>query len=161
MPLERLGLDRQAPYAVWDFWNERFQGVARGSVVLSVAPESVRLLRIARDREHPWLLSTDMHVRQGQAEILDCRWDQATSTLTIRAQRPAGEQGSIFVRAPAGWALADPKGLWIAKDGRGQLAHRAQRSIASAPSAAGRAHAISALDQSGPCGHRLIGENSP
>ncbi len=132
--LDRLGLDPQASYAVWDFWNERFQGVARGSVTFSVGPESVRLLRIARDRDHPWLLSTDMHVRQGQAEILDCRWDQATSTLTLRAQRPAGEQGSIYVRAPVGWALADPKGLWIAKDGRdGSLIVRDALSFGSAP----------------------------
>jgi len=95
---------------------------------------SVRLVRIARDRDHPWLLSTDMHVRQGQAKILDCRWDQATSTLTIRAQRPAGEQGSIYVRAPAGWSLADPKGLWIAKDGRdSSLIVRSAVSFGSAP----------------------------
>jgi len=94
----------------------------------------VRLLRIARDREHPWLLSTDMHVRQGQSEITDCRWDQATSTLIMRAQRPAGEQGSIYVRAPAGWALADPKGLWIAKDGRdGSLIVRSAISFGAAP----------------------------
>ncbi len=132
--LAKLGLDPRAPYAVWDFWNERFQGVARGSVSVSVGPESVRLLRIARDREHPWLLSTDMHVRQGQAEITDCRWDPVTSSLFLRAQRPAGEQGSIYVRAPAGWALADPKGLWIAKDGRdGSLIVRSAISFGAAP----------------------------
>ena len=105
-----------------------------GSVAVSVGPESVRLLRIARDRAHPWLLSTDMHVRQGQSEILDCRWDKATSTLTIRAQRPAGEQGSLFVRAPAGWSLANPKGFWIAKDGRdGSLVVWCALSFGSAP----------------------------
>jgi alpha-galactosidase len=118
VPLVRLGLDAASPYAVWDFWNERFQGVSRGSVEVEVAPESVRLLRIARDRGHPWLVSTDMHVRQGQAEITDCRWDASSAMLTIRTQRPAGEHGSVFVRAPAGWALADPRGLWVAKDGR-------------------------------------------
>jgi len=94
----------------------------------------VRLLRIARERAHPWLLSTDMHVRQGQSEILDCRWDKAKSTLSIRAQRPAGEQGSIYVRAPAGWALANPKGLWIAKDGRdGSLIVRSAVTFGPAP----------------------------
>ena len=114
----RLGLDPSAPYAVWDFWNGRFQGVVQDSVSIEVPPISVKLLRIARDREHPWLLSTDMHVRQGQAEIEDCRWDEASMTLTVRAQRPAGHDGSIYVRAPKGWALAEPKGLWLARDGR-------------------------------------------
>jgi hypothetical protein len=118
VPFTRLGLDSNAPYAVWDFWNTRFQGAVQGSVSIEVPPRSVKLLRIARDREHPWLLSTDMHVRQGQAEIEDCRWDEASMTLTVRAQRPAGHEGSIYVRAPKGLALAEPKGLWLARDGR-------------------------------------------
>jgi hypothetical protein len=118
IPLQRLGLDPSASYTVWDFWNERFQGVIKDSVSIDVPPISVKLLRIARDREHPWLLSTDMHVRQGQAEVEDCRWDEASMTLTVRAQRPAGHQGSIYVRAPKGWALAEPIGLWLARDGR-------------------------------------------
>src|SRR5208337_1353429 len=119
LPMERLGLDPKGSYAVFDFWNLRFQGVeTSGAVSVDVPPDSVKLLRIARYREHPWLLSTDMHVRQGQAEIEDCRWDEASMTLTVRAQRPAGHDGSIYVRAPKGWALAEPKGLWLARDGR-------------------------------------------
>ena len=118
LTLDRLGLDPGRQYAVWDFWNERYEGVATGSVDVDVPPESVKLLRISPERDQPWLLSTDMHVRQGAAEVLDCRWDGAQSTLTVRSSRPSGEHGSIFVRAPAGWAVADPKGLWIARDGR-------------------------------------------
>jgi hypothetical protein len=117
--LERLGLDPKAAYAVFDFWNQRFEGIeTRGAVSVEVPPDSVKLLRIARDHEHPWILSTDMHVRQGQAEILDCKWDEDAMTLTLRAQRPAGHEGSIYAHAPKGWALAEPKGLWLARDGR-------------------------------------------
>jgi hypothetical protein len=115
---QRLGLDPHASYTAWDFWNGRFQEVASAAVSVEVPPVSVKLLRIARDRTHPWLLSTDMHVRQGQAEILDCQWDEASMTLTLHAQRPAGHTGSVYVRAPKGWALAEPKGLWLARDGR-------------------------------------------
>jgi alpha-galactosidase len=119
LPLERLGLDPKASYAVFDFWNQRFQGIeTSGAVSVEVPPDSVKLLRIARDHEHPWLLSTDMHIRQGQAEILDCKWDEDAMTLTVRAQRPAGHEGSIYAHAPKGWALAEPKGLWLARDGR-------------------------------------------
>jgi len=119
LPLERLGLEPKTSYAIFDFWNQRFQGIeTSGAVSVEVPPDSVKLLRIARNREHPWLLSTDMHVRQGQAEILDCKWDEDAMTLTIRAQRPAGHEGSIYAHAPKGWALAEPKGLWLARDGR-------------------------------------------
>jgi hypothetical protein len=116
--LDRLRGDPAASYSVWDFWNQRYQGKVSGAISVEVPPYSVKLLRIARCRNHPWLLSTDMHVRQGQAEILDCRWDEASMTLAIRAQRPAGHEGSIYVHAPNGLALADPKGLWLARDGR-------------------------------------------
>ena len=119
LSLERLGLDPKASYAVFDFWNNRFDGIETiGAVSVEVPPDSVKLLRIARNREHPWLLSTDMHVRQGQAEIQDCKWDEDAMTLTIRAQRPAGHEGSIYAHAPKGWALVEPKGLWLARDGR-------------------------------------------
>lgn len=116
--LERLGLDAREKYAVWDFWNERFEGDATGSVDVEVPAESVKLLRITRARSHPWLIGTDIHVRQGAAEVADCKWDAATATLTVRSRRPAGEHGSLFVRAPTGWAVAEPKGLWVARDGR-------------------------------------------
>jgi hypothetical protein len=119
LPLERLKLDPKGSYAVFDFWNLRFQGVeTSGSITVEVPPVSVKLLRISPYRDYPWLLSTDMHVRQGQAEILDCKWDEEKMTLTVRAQRPAGHEGSIYAHAPKGWASAEPKGLWLARDGR-------------------------------------------
>jgi hypothetical protein len=119
LPLERLKLDPKGSYSVFDFWNLRYQGIeTSGAISVEVPPDSVKLLRIAPYRDYPWLLSTDMHIRQGQAEILDCKWDEDAMTLTIRAQRPAGHEGSIYAHAPKGWALAEPKGLWLARDGR-------------------------------------------
>ena len=114
---DRLGLDPGQAYTAWDFWDERYLGVHSRGLTVEAAPRSVRLLRIARAEERPWLLSTDMHVRQGQAEIEDVRWDAARHELTVRARRPAGYKGNVYVRVPKGLALRDPKGLWIAKDG--------------------------------------------
>jgi hypothetical protein len=116
--LKRLGLDPAADYATWDFWNERFDGVCKGTFRIAAAPRSVKLLRLSPLRPHPWLLSTDMHVRQGQAEIENCRWDSAANALKFRAQRPAGERGNVFLLVPPGWELANPAGLWLGKDPR-------------------------------------------
>jgi hypothetical protein len=101
---------------VWDFWNERYEGVKLGAFEAWVAPNSAKVLRLSRRREHPWIISTDMHVRQGQAEIEDCRWDPEAMALTLRAMRPAGEKGNVFVHVPVGLCVANPEGLWIAKD---------------------------------------------
>lgn len=112
---ERLGIDSHAQI-VWDFWEERYLGIRSGGLAVDVLPRSVRLLRISQQREHPWLLSTDMHVRQGQAEIEDVQWNSGSSTLMFRATRPKGYRGNVYLRIRKGLAFKDPAGLWIAKD---------------------------------------------
>jgi len=116
----RLELDPARPQVAWDFWNERYLGVRSASLTASVAPRSVVLLRLAAAREHPWILSTDMHLRQGQAEIEDCVWDAQKLTLTFTAARPQRSRGNVYIRAPKGFALRDIAGLWVAKDGNDQ-----------------------------------------
>ncbi len=112
-----VNLSAGEPVAVWDFWNERYLGVHSGQLEVNVAPRSVALLRLSAARAYPWLLSTDLHIRQGQAEIEQCQWDEAKKELTITAVRPAGYRGNIYVRAPKGFAVAEPAGLWLARDG--------------------------------------------
>jgi hypothetical protein len=122
VPLERtlslnaLGMPPDERHVTWDFWNERYLGTRSGAVPVSVAPRSVTLLRVSRTREHPWLLSTDMHIRQGQVDIQNVRWDRAASRLSIRATRPQGYESNAYLRVPPGLALKQPAGRWIAKD---------------------------------------------
>lgn len=99
--------------AVWDFWEERYAGVAERDYTVTVPPRSVRLLRAAPARAHPWILSTDIHIRQGQAELSAVAWDEAALELRFTAAR----HGNVFLRVPKGFRLTDPAGLWIAKDG--------------------------------------------
>ena len=102
------------------FWNQRFEGCQerrhfRGSAAhrrknFCASPASATI--------RGWFPRTCTFAR-GQAEVLDCRWDDAALTLTIRAQRPRQALlGSVYVHAPMGWALEEPKGLWLARDGR-------------------------------------------
>lgn len=114
---DRLGLDANAAYVAWDFWNERYLGVHRGSLEVSLPARSVRLLRISRERAHPWVIGTDMHVRQGQAEIEQVSWEEQAGRLVIVATRPRGYRGVVFVRAPAGFAAKNPRGLYLAREG--------------------------------------------
>ncbi len=99
--------------AVWDFWDERYTGVAAGKLDVVVPPRSVKLLRVAPARAHPWVLSTDIHIRQGQADLAGVAWDEAALELRFTAARP----GNVFLRVPKEFRLAEPAGLWIAKDG--------------------------------------------
>lgn len=110
---EPLCRNLPATGAVWDFWDERYAGVASGSCEVLVPPRSVKLLRVAAVRSHPWVLSTDIHIRQGQAELDVVAWDEPKQELQLRSSRP----GNVILRVPKEFRLRDPAGLWIAKDG--------------------------------------------
>jgi hypothetical protein len=64
-------------------------------------------------RTHPWILSTDIHIRQGQAELSGVAWNEDGLELRFSATRA----GNVYLRVPKEFRLADPAGLWIAKDG--------------------------------------------
>lgn len=73
----------------------------------------MKLVRVAPVRAHPWVLSTDIHIRRGQAELTTVAWDEAMRTLRLRATR----NGNVFLRVPKELRVAEPAGLWIAKNG--------------------------------------------
>ncbi len=64
-------------------------------------------------RAHPWVLSTDIRIRPGQAELTTVAWDEATRSLRLRPTR----DGKVFLRAPKEFRVTEPADLWIAKDG--------------------------------------------
>ena len=101
----------------WDFWNERYLGVVEKELQVTVPPESVRLVRLSRRRVHPWVIGTNLNVRQGQAEITACNWSESAHRLDISYRAFPQQEGTIFVHAPSGWSVRNPKGLAIAKDG--------------------------------------------
>jgi len=118
VPVARLGLPDDREFLVWEFWNGEYVGAVQGSLEATVPPGSVRVYRLTAAEGRPALLGTDMHLLMGEVEVLDCAWDPDRLTLSGRALRPAGETGGIFLHAPAGLRVADPEGLWIAKDAR-------------------------------------------
>ncbi|HPK02428.1 MAG TPA: hypothetical protein PLS90_08210 [Candidatus Sumerlaeota bacterium] len=116
--LSRLGLDPDAEYVTWEFWNEEYVGLVRGALRACVAPGSVSIYRLARNNGYPMLLATDMHMMMGEMEIDASHWDAAAGTLAGRALRPCGERGNLYLWAPNGLEADDPTGLWLAKDNR-------------------------------------------
>lgn len=118
LDLERLGLDPQASYRLFEFWNEQYMGIVTGTFTAIVPPRSVRVYRLSRYPKRPWILGTDMHLLQGYVELQNVCWEARTLTLSGRATRPAGFPGTIYVAAPAGLAVKNPQGYHIAKDGR-------------------------------------------
>ena len=99
-----LGLDPRTEYAVFEFWEERFFGVLRDGVELSLPGESSRILSIRRVTGVPQLVGTDMHLLQGWHEVKQLAWDGSARVLSGRYERMPGIRGKAFFRIPPGYA---------------------------------------------------------
>lgn len=116
LPAEWLGLAPDAGYRMYDFWEETYRGVYQGGRRVQVAGNSAAVFRLEEQRPHPWILSTDLHVLQGEAELDEVSWNPETMTLQGRMTRAAGEQGNLFVIAPDGFRERHfNRGLVVAK----------------------------------------------
>ncbi len=88
---------------VWDFWEQRFIGVSRDRVELTMPPESAALLCVRPRADHPVLLATDLHFTSGGMEIPHCAWDEKNRVIYGRARRAPGAAGQLFFYLPKGF----------------------------------------------------------
>ncbi len=112
---ELLRIPQGKEYCYYDFWEEKYMGTTAGEYIAEVPPQTPTVLRIEERREHPWLLSTDMTIRQGESEITDLSWDEATMTLSGKATRAAGEEGNIYFLMKDGCAPVTNEGLVVVR----------------------------------------------
>jgi hypothetical protein len=81
-----LGLDPDADYFVYDFWNQRLIACFPGESAVSLQLESLeaRMLSVRKRLPHPQVLSTDRHLMQGLVELSDLTWDGDVLSGKIR-----------------------------------------------------------------------------
>jgi hypothetical protein len=102
--LEQLGLDPQAEYAVFEFWEEKFLGVRQSDIELTLPPESSRILSIRKRTGWPQLIGTDMHLLQGYHELTRLAWNNEKATLSGTYRRAPGLRAQGFIYVPEGYA---------------------------------------------------------
>ncbi|MDD3925452.1 MAG: hypothetical protein PHT33_02215, partial [bacterium] len=105
-------------YLVWEFWNEEYVGRISGALQLRLPPLTVQVYRLAEYIGHPVILATDMHLLMGEMELQTVDWNAQSMTLSGRAVRPAGEEGSIFIHAPDNLGVRNTGDCYISKDAR-------------------------------------------
>lgn len=82
LPFSALKLSTDDYYAVYDFWEERYYGTARGTLDVDVGPGSVRVLALRPYRNRPMFLSTDAHITQGATDLTALNWDGESRRLS-------------------------------------------------------------------------------
>ncbi len=100
----QLGLDPKADYAVFEFWEEKFLGVLKSGVELTMPPESSRILSIRKLTGVPQLIGTDMHLLQGYHELKQLKWDLRQNVLSGRYHRAPSLTGKAFLYVPEGYS---------------------------------------------------------
>jgi len=117
-----LGLDPEAEYYAYDFWNDRFLGRFKGSQRLEqeLAASEARMIALHRVETNPQFLSTNRHIMQGYLDLLEKpRWIGDRKILTGTSKVIGGEDyrvviacnGLTTVAASAGNAAATIKPL--------------------------------------------------
>lgn len=82
-----MALDKNAEYHVYDFWNDAYAGLVRGSDTLSqnVRPGEARMLSVRKKQDVPQYLSTNRHLMQGYIDMKSCAWNKDGNKLEGRS----------------------------------------------------------------------------
>ena len=67
-----LGLDKNKSYHVYDFWNENYCGIIKGTERLEqmLRPGEARMLSVREQFDHPRIISTNRHIMQGYLDVI-------------------------------------------------------------------------------------------
>ncbi len=101
----KSGLDPEQPYALFDFWAQRFLGVVQGAYAAELEPHACQVVSARPFAGRPLLVGTDRHVTMGAVELHDERWDEARAELRLALTLVAGAPMTLTVH-PAGRRLA-------------------------------------------------------
>lgn len=80
-----LQLDSSKQYYVYDFWNDKFVGLMKGSTKLEqqLRPGEARMMSLHAKENHPQFISTNRHIMQGYLDLIDVKWSGNTKLQGI------------------------------------------------------------------------------
>ena len=105
---DKLGLDPNARYVAFDFWNQKLYGVFKGSMEVEIAPHDTRVLQLHPLLNRPQLIGTSRHI-SGAYSILDLAWDESRQSLRGSSQTVPGDPYSLWIHVPDGETVSDVK----------------------------------------------------
>ncbi|MBN2211307.1 MAG: hypothetical protein JW709_07920 [Sedimentisphaerales bacterium] len=97
-----LGLDPDAQYYIYDFWNERMIGKFKGcdELTQNLRPGEARVMTVHKVQPNPQFLSTNRHIMQGYLDMTKYpTWDASTLTLSGTSKVVGGETNKVIIAA--------------------------------------------------------------
>jgi hypothetical protein len=96
-----LGLNKNKSYHVYDFWNDNYCGIIKGTERMEqmLRPGETRMLSVREQFDHPRIISTNRHIMQGYLDIISTSWDPETKTLSGRSKLIGNDPYVITITA--------------------------------------------------------------
>lgn len=102
---DKLGLERDRKYVVFDFWNQKLLGTFRDQVEVPVGGHDTRVLLIRPAMNRPQLIGLSRHI-SGSYSVLSQEWDAARSVLKGVSASVVGDPYSLWFHVPEGTKVA-------------------------------------------------------
>jgi len=83
---DKVGLERQRDYLLFDFWNQKFLGKARGEYSTDLPAHACQVLSLRPAQDHPQLIGTDRHITMGAVELKGEKWDASKKELRLKIE---------------------------------------------------------------------------
>lgn len=97
----KLGLDPDASFVIFDFWNQRIEGVFKNRISVEIPPHDTRVLAIHPLLNHPQLVGESRHI-SGAYSVLNVDWSDSTKTLSGSVQGVPGDPYKLWIYVPEG-----------------------------------------------------------
>jgi Alpha galactosidase C-terminal beta sandwich domain len=102
---DKLGLDPDASYVAFDFWNHKIYGVFQKGMTVEVQPHDTRVFSLHRVENHPQLVGISRHI-SGAYSVLQVNWDSDKHLLSGSSQGIHGEPYSLSIYVPNGTTVS-------------------------------------------------------
>jgi hypothetical protein len=102
---DKLGVDPEASYVVFDFWAQKLLGVFKGKMAVTIEPHDTRVLLIHPLENHPQLVGTSRHIT-GAYSIQGMEWDGAQNRLRGTSETVSGDAYTLWVYVPKGVSIS-------------------------------------------------------
>jgi hypothetical protein len=96
---EKLGLQTDFSYIVFDFWKQKLLGKFRDHLEVTIEPHDTRVLLIHPVLERPQLIGISRHI-SGVYSILGLNWDDINNKLSGSSETIPGDPYSLFIYIP-------------------------------------------------------------
>ena len=92
-------------YLVWDYFEDKLLGVFTRSIILELSPYSTKVLAVRRKLSRPQLVTTNRHLTQGAAEIVDMSWSEDTLELAFTSRLVKDDPYKAVIHLPEGYFI--------------------------------------------------------